>query len=184
MQVFQKKHLSGMKKILPLLFLFFFSAAGAQSLAGVKLYGFQQQVAGGKKPQQAVTENNGVISVANDPRKNTWIFLVAPAKTTLLPTEIYLNGKKYKVKAEKVLKTPVVFTDEAIPDEPKTTVMVPKTSQPVWRLTPGAVQSFKATAALKKMFAQNEVVAGYTVKGKKYYTALKQITWIEPALMQ
>lgn len=177
-------HLLGMKNSLALLFLFFFSAAGAQSLAGAKLYGFRQQVVGGKKPQQSVSENNGAISVANDPRKNTWLFLVAPAKTIVVPTEVYLDGKKYKVKAEKVVKTPVVFTDDAIPDEPKTTVMVPKTTQPVWRLTAGSVQAFRPTAALRKLFAQNEVVVGYTVKGKKYYTPLKQFAWIEPALMQ
>ena len=184
MQDFQKTHLSSMKKFLPILFLFACSAAGAQTLAGVKLYGYQQQVAGGKKPQRSVSENNGVRSVANDPRKNRWVFLMAPAKTTVVPTEIYLDGKKYKVKAEKVVKTPVEFTDAAIPDEPKITVMVPKTSRPVWRLTPGAAQTFQANAALKKLLAQNELVVGYTVKGKKYYTALKQFTWLEPALMQ
>lgn len=176
-----------MKKILPILFLLICSAAGAQSLAGVKLYGFQQQVTGGKKPQQSVTENNGVLSVANDPRKNTWLFLVAPAKTTVVPTEVYLNGKKYKVKAERVVKTPVVFTDSAIPDEPKTTLMVPKTSQPVWRLTPLAVQPLTGSSALKGLVGHNELVVGYTIKGKtnkKYYAALKQLTWIEPALMQ
>ena len=156
----------------------------AQSYSGVKIFGFQQSVSGGKRPTAAINEKNVAGTVAATPRKNLWLYLALPAKTVVSVTELYMDGKKYKVKTEKIVKTPVEYTDAAIPDEPKTTVMVPATKQPVVKLTPLSAVAFSPNSTLRKLLAANEVVVGYTVKGKKYYTALKKLTYLDPALMQ
>ena len=172
------------KIIFLLVILFTVSQVNAQTYKGALLYGFQQSVSGGKKPTAGVEEKNTTGNVAIHPRKNLWLYLVMPEKLVFTPTELYLNGKKYRVKTERVTKTPVVFTDASIPDEPKTTVMVPETSRAVWQLTPLAEQKPITSAMMKKLASQNEVMVGYIVKGKKYYASLKKLTWLEPALMQ
>ena len=174
-----------MKKIgLLLTFVLAITFLKAQSYPGVKVYGFKQAVSGGMRPPHTITENNKTIEATVKPKNNYWFYLTYPVKVNAIPTEIYINGKKFGVRTEAVKHTPVLYTDNKIPDEPKTTVMVPQTNNKVLFVIPGAPQSFTPSASLKSKVASNEVVIGYTIKGKKYYGVLKNMTRLEPALMQ
>lgn len=174
-----------MKKIVFLLmFVLPITFLNAQSYPCVKIYGFKQAVTGGMRPSRTITEDNKTVEATVKQKNNYWFYLTCPQKAGAQPTEIYISGNKYSVKTEVVKHTPVLYTDNKIPSEPKTTVMVPQTKHKVLFVIPQEPQSFKASATLKNKLAANEVVIGYTVKGKKYYGVLKNMTRLEPALMQ
>lgn len=175
-----------MRKIFLLLALVTIATfSNAQSYPGIKLYGYKQAVSGGAPPSRTITEGGQQISTAPiKPRNNYWMYLVMPGKTAIKPTELFLNGKRYRVQWNKVDSTKVTFTNEDAPmGAAKSTILVPQTSGTIISLTLAEAVNCKPTAAQKKLLT-NELVVGYVVKGKKYYTTLKNLSKLQPAFMQ
>jgi hypothetical protein len=174
-----------MKRLLSfLLFAFAAFAAAAQSNKGVKIYGYLQPVVKGAPPKKVVTENNQEIYFEQKPSGNIIIYLTYPTSTALQPDALYIGGKKYKVKVENIEQTPVRITDHNLPLQPKTTELVPKTGNKVVLITPVEPVTFKPGSCLKRKMKANEVVIGYTVKGKRKYATAEKLTRLEPAVLQ
>lgn len=153
-----------------------------QHYKGVKLYAYSQIVIPGVAPRDVITESGNPLPVERKQRKNTWIYLTYPVNIDLKQCELYIKGVRYNFQAEYVVKTPVTYTDYNIPDFPKTIELVPKSENKVLRLTPLKQLSSKPSTHLKKLFKENELVVSYTVKGRKYYSVLKNFIVIEPAV--
>ena len=154
----------------------------AQSFKGVKLYAYSQIVIPGVAPKDVITEDGKNVSTVRKQKKNMWVYLTHPSSVTLKQCEIYIDGVKYKAKAEHISKTPVTYTDYNIPDFPKTIVFVPKTTSRVALITPTETVKSTPSSTLKKMIKENQVVVAYIINGKRYYSAVKKFTVIEPAV--
>ncbi|MBD0285514.1 MAG: hypothetical protein ICV51_17610 [Flavisolibacter sp.] len=167
--------------LLPLIFSAFLS--NAQSYPGVRLYAYSQSVARGTRPQRVIDENNVVITVKENPGQNIWIYLTFPAKVPIYPSELYIDGKKHTLNAVEIHESPVVHKHYISPDVTDTTVLVPRTADKILSVLPGGIASFSPPTALKNLIVSNEVVVGYTVKNKKYYTTAKKLKKLPPVAM-
>lgn len=178
-----QRHLINMKKALFIITALAISLLiFGQHYKGVKLYAYSQIVIPGVAPRDVITESGNQLPIERKQRKNTWIYLTYPVNIDLKQCELYINGSRYNFQAEYVVKTPVTYTDYNIPDFPKTIELVPKSENKVLRLTPLQQVSSKPSTHLKKLLKENDVIVSYIVKGRKYYSVVKNFTVIEPAV--
>jgi hypothetical protein len=157
----------------------------AYSQPTLTLRAYKQVIFPGTVPV-GISENS---SASTEVRKRTsthyYLYLTYPSKEAILPQQVWINKKAYKVKVESVAKTPVEHTNRNIPARPVTTVMVPKTSQRVVRLLPeAATTSTPPAASARKLMETHELVVSFKWKGKTYYKALDQVTELEPEMME
>lgn len=160
------------------------SSLKRQQFKGVEAYAYRQSVVPGIVSKGVIDESGKEVTIPRKPIYNMWIYLVAPPQVSLQGDEVYIQGVLHKIKAEVIDSTPVTHTSYTTPDRPKKTELVPKTSGTVYLLTPAETVTVKPASHLKKAMMQNEVVIGYTIENKKYYTTVKKIIQLEPAVAQ
>lgn len=154
------------------------ASCSAQSKGTIKLYGFEQSVAGGKAPDI----NEKGLRVSKGGGKN--YFLYAVSSSRIYPTEIWLEGTRYGATIKTIEQTPVEYGDEMNIGSPKK-VLVPKTSQKVVQLIPNASTENKASGRKAKSLAQkNGLVVVYKQNGRFYYQVLAHLTSLTGAAMQ
>jgi len=151
--------------------------ASAQSKGTAKLYGYVQEVSGGKRP-----EISGNTEPSRGPRKNYMLYAVS--STRIYPTSVWVEGVQYGVTPKTISSTPVEYADENNIGSPKQT-LVPSTKQKVVQLilnsTPQQKGSTTKAASLGKA---NDVVLMYKLGDKYYYSLLKSLSSLEAAAMQ
>lgn len=155
----------------------------AQTYTGVKVYAYRQPVVSGVNPGGIIDESGKEVTTARSPRFNTRVYVTHSPKVMLNATEVYINGIKHEVKVDNITKTPVTFSSSNILDKTEKE-LVPKTGNKVLLLTPTRSVTSQPNSCVRKLIANNNVIVGYTIKGKKYYTAVKDFTRLEPAVMQ
>ena len=153
-------------------------SCSAQSKGNIKLYGFEQAVAGGKAPDV----NDKGLRVSKGGGKN--YFLYAASASRIYPTEIWVEGTRYGVTIKTIEKTPVEYGDDMNVGSPKK-VLIPKTSQKVVQLIPNASTESKTSGTKAKSLAQtNELVVVYKQGSKFYYQVLPRLSKLDGAAMQ
>jgi hypothetical protein len=172
-----------MKKIfLSLLVLISFGSCKAQMKGTINLYGFKQAVLPGMIPGDIITEDGRTIEQPFKPKFNFFIYTASNAR--IYPMEVWLNGTAYSIQTEVVTSTPIEYVNPTSLPEGKKTVLVPKTSKKVLKLTIAPpVEKTEHTKA-KSLSKANELVLVYKQNGKFYYSALKSLKEIEPVAMQ
>lgn len=173
-----------MKRKLLLLFALL-SGILTYSQPSLSLRAYKQVVFPGTVPA-GISENNApTASIGKKASTNYYLYLIYPKKETVLPQQLWINKKAYTLKVEPVPQTPVNHTVRNIPTRPVTTQLVPKTTGKVVRLVPAAAtNSMPTTTSIRKLVDTSELVVSYKWKGKTYYKALKQITELEPEMME
>jgi len=153
-------------------------SCSAQSKGNIRLYGFEQSVAGGKAPDI----NEKGLRVGKRGGKN--YFLYAVASSRIYPSEIWVEGTRFGVTTKTIEQTPVEYGDDMNVGSPKK-VLIPKTSQKVVQLIPNASTESKSTGTKARALAQkNELVVVYKQGGKFYYQTLSRLASLEGAAMQ
>ncbi|HEU4901619.1 MAG TPA: hypothetical protein VFT06_02480 [Flavisolibacter sp.] len=154
------------------------ASCSAQRKGNIRLYGFEQAVAGGKAPDR----NDKGLRVSKGGGKN--YFLYAVSSSRIYPTEIWVEGTRFGATIKTIEQTPVEYGDETNIGSPKK-VLIPKTSQKVVQLIPNASTESKESYARAKNLAQkNELVVVYKQNGRFYYQTLARLTSLNSAAMQ
>lgn len=154
--------------------LLFSISTFAQVEGASKLYGYRQEV----MPGTIRVDENG-NQIRPQPRYNYFIYLASSTK--VVPTEIWIDGKAFKVGVNTVAETPVKYKNPTSTEKAKT--LVPKTTRRVLQLLPMGELTETSTKG-KTMSAKNELVVIYKGGSKTYYKALSNFTMLDILAMQ
>jgi hypothetical protein len=169
-------------KYLQAIFSFFLISTGlsAQYSPIIKKYAYSQIITPGTIPVDT-DENGNKIKHKSEPSPTYYIYVTMAKKDAIKVAELWIKGKRYSVQAEEVLETPVEAATTDISDNPKKTIMVPKTSNKVLRITPLRILTEnKPGSYVKQLMSKSELVMTCTRKGKKYFTTVNKIIVLPP----
>lgn len=166
----------------------FFICAGclqAQTRKEVKLYAYKQPVIGGAPQKATITEHGQSVENNNNQRSRTnyLIYLEYPSATRIIPVELWLEGENYGVSSTDI-KTPVEINTGNLPGQDKANVLVPQTSNKVVQLNIRPITVSKANAAARAASGSNQVVLVYKVGSQFYHAVVKELSIIEPVVLQ
>jgi hypothetical protein len=170
------------KKYLQAFFFIFLIKTGlfAQYSPVINKYAYSQITTPGTVPAET-DENGNKIKKKPEPAPKYYIYVTIAKKDAIKVTELWIKGKRYSVQTEEVLETPVEAINTDISDNPKKTIMVPKTSNKVLRITPlRMLAENKPGSYVKQLMSKSELVMTCTWKGKKYFTTVKKIIVLPP----
>ena len=149
------------------------ASLGAAAQNGVQLYGFQREIQFGIVPR-ATDENTGKPIPARDAAIEYLIYISAPSGQKLVPVEIWIKGRPFNVKSERISKTPVA--------EPSGKVLVPAYNGNIWKLIPGTERKGTRFTLAKEKSKKNEAVLVYSLNGRHFSATLAKIGHLPPAL--
>lgn len=139
----------------------------------LKLYGFSRVSTPGMVPAREFDENGRTISKPAQESVGYFIYLAANASLDIQLKEIWIMGKRYKIKSVPAIQSPVIAGKDTL---------VKRTSQKVqelqWDSNP--LNTTGIPSAIKKLAANNELLLKYQWKGKTWYKTLKKIKKLEP----
>jgi hypothetical protein len=165
-------------------FFIFIGCLQGQTRNDVKLYAYKQPVIGGAPQRTTITENGQPVENRDQlSRTNYLIYLEAPSSTRVIPVELWIEGENYGVSSTDV-KTPVETNTASLPGQEKANVLVQKTSNKVVQLNIRPLSVSKATAAAKAASQTNQVVLVYKIGSRFYHAVVKELTMIEPVVLQ
>jgi hypothetical protein len=170
------------KKYLYLFFSIFLiqNSLLAQYSPVIKKYAYSQITTPGTMPVET-DENGNKITKKSGPAPGYYIYVIIAKKDAIKITELWIKGKRYSVQTEVVLETPIEAINTDTGENTKKTILVPKTTNKVLRLTPLRIQpENKPGKYIKQLMSKSEVVVVCTRKGKKYYTAINKIIVLPP----
>ncbi len=154
----------------------------SSQLKMVKLYGYKQAVLPGKHSVYETDEMGKQLAQRSRARLNYFIYLSHPDGVDITPMGMWINGIPFGLRAEKV-NSPVEMND----DNPFTTVktlLVPKTTDNVWLLTPIEQIAGKPKLQKQTLAKTNQLVVVYELNGKLHYHTLKEMDPLPTAVMQ
>lgn len=170
-------HLNNMKQFYFLLLAVVLTVSSfAQNEGASKVYGYKQRV----MPGMVRVDING-NEVKRQPQYNYFIYLVST--THVAPIEIWINGEAYSSITNKVLTTPVEYTNPTSADN-KPKILVPETKRYVLQLSPSLNKVTKPSKKGKTLSKKNELVIIYKGNGKLYYKVITDLSELEPVRMQ
>jgi hypothetical protein len=164
-----------MKKLCGIFLLLFSLSALAQP--PVKLYAYSQETTPGTIP---VDENGNPIR-PRGPLLNYFFFAAYSSSYTIRFDGIWIKGKGFSVQTSKVASTPVTITNNNIPSNPVTTVLVPATKLMVISIQPISPSGNSVNSSwFRELAKKNELIISYYYKGKKYFIQVKKIKVLPP----
>ena len=171
---------------------FFFLAASLLTLASmaqqngkIKLYAYYQPVTPGIQKARDIDESGNRVSANGTGSTGNYMIYAVPASTArIYPVEIWVKGQKYGISMKTITQTPVTHSNPSNPANPKTVVLVPKTSGNVLQLRPTDAVPGKHFAAAERLAQSNELVFVFKQGGKFYYQPLAKIADLDAAAMQ
>ena len=165
-----------MKQLYFLLIALAFSLLSYAQIEGAsKLYAYKQQ----QTPGTVRRDDNG----NERPRVqqfNYFIYLVS--KSAVVPTEIWINGQAYSVKAYQ--QSPPVEYRHPNSADTKPQILVPKTTSRVLQLSPTQDKIETPNRKGKTLASKNELVVIYKANKKWYYKTVPKMKALEPLMMQ
>jgi hypothetical protein len=171
-----------MKKNFPF-FIFFAIAFSVYCHPSIKIFAFEQESHPGTVPVGVTNENGNPVKKAAA-KKNYFIFLSFKEKYDVVPTQVFIKGNSFDVKAMNTKETPVEYTNRNIPNNPQKQLLVPKTNNKVIEiiLTEVNKSSTPEDSRLKRLIASNDVVVVYNWKQKKHFITLKTMKALIPVM--
>ncbi|MBS1620143.1 MAG: hypothetical protein JSS80_00780 [Bacteroidetes bacterium] len=175
-----------MKTYLRLLLLFLITGqfASAQYTPVTRIYAFSQSVLPGQIKKVIPGENGKNIEVSGQQKTNYLFYADKKESETIKIIGIWMFGKKYHVKYDKVATTPVELSDENNSDGSSKITISPDAGNELIQILPGEVISKESRlpAFLKKMLQQSELILIYAWNGKTWYMPVKKIKTLQPAV--
>ncbi len=169
-----------MKKLLFLIFPLIACTSSAQP--SIKMYAYSQETSPGMIPKDVPDENGNPIVQKKQQTINYYIFAAYPPSAKLSFLEVWINGKYYKVQAERVDSIPVVMINYNIPDNPVKEILVPATRLCVMSLAPIGDPGTKTIQSswFRRTLSKSALIVSYLYKGKKYFISVKKIKPLLP----
>ncbi len=103
----------------------------AQLNKKIKLYTYYQSILPGIQKQVMMDDTGNAYQPENQSNTNYLIFLAHWPSKSINPFQVWIDGKGYKIKINKVDATPIELIDNSIPDQPKIIILVPSTNKTV-----------------------------------------------------
>lgn len=170
-------HLNSMKQFYFLLLALVLTVSSfAQKEGASKVYGYKQRV----MPGMVRVDING-NEVKRQPQYNYFIYLASTTHVT--PIEIWINGEAYSPITNKVLTTPVEYTNPTSGDN-KPKILVPKSNRYVLQLSLSLNKVKKPSKNGKTLSKNNELVIIYKGNRKLFYKAIADLSELESMHMQ
>lgn len=165
------------------IFLFALLTAGlftkAQTAGTARLYAYRQSILPGVQPGGAITESGERIEAK--PTSNAQYIIYITATGRVYPVALWIKGERFAVNTEAIRKTPVIVFQDEERGNPQKKILVPKTTQKVWLLTPLPITDNlrfpQAEAAARKA----DVVVVYKMNGRFYYKTVNRIESVPAA---
>ena len=171
------------KKLLFFSFTLLIAAVATHGQPAIKIFAYEQQSLPGTVPVGIKDENGNPIKKAAA-KTNYFIFLSFKKNCIVTPVQVLIKGFSFSIDSlTDVKKIPVEYTNHTIPNDSHKTILVPKTSNRVIKINlaePG--QPVESNNHIKSLAKTNDLVIIYTWNKKKYYTAVKKMTVLEPIL--
>jgi len=164
-------------------FLFWLAISGsAMGQPSVKIHAYSQVMMPGTVPKDVTDENGNLVNVKRELPVNYYIYAVHVVSAKISFSEVWINGKYYKIQTNHVDTTPVVNINYNIPDNPVKVVLVPATKLRVVSIAPvdSPVNKMNPETWLRNMIEHSELVVCYIYRGKKYYIGVKKIKKLQP----
>src|SRR5687767_9583906 len=119
----------------PCLFILLFIYGSIYGQPPVKIYAYSQVTTPGNLPSH--TGENPIPNPGIQSRNpvNYYIFAAYDSSATISFTGIWIKGRSYQVHTEKT-SSPVLLTNNTIPDDPGTDILVPATQLKVTSIIP------------------------------------------------
>ena len=142
-----------------------------------KVYAYKQASLPGVQPKKA--EDGG------SERKETfnyWFYLTLPDSKKIEITNIWISGEKFTAKAETVENSPVTKLINKSDSGNETFELVPKTKKKLMLVYPSGLNNETEVLSnrVQKKLDQNELVIGFTWKGKNRFAKMKVIKVLDP----
>jgi hypothetical protein len=169
------------KTTLSIVFAIITSLAFGQTYPLVKVHAYSQATLAGAKPGGVIEEGGNEIKTVPSEKFNYFFYAEYRPQFKFTLTGIWIKGKRYGVKKEPVLTTPVTINADPLEGSAKTT-LVPATTHKVIYFYPAGLQATgsKPTAWLKNLLETADLVIKYQWKGKTWYYAVKKINMLNP----
>jgi hypothetical protein len=150
----------------------------------VKLYAYSQVVTPGMVPKGVIDENGNTVNIKKESPINYYIFAAYNSSIKISFGEIWIKGKFYNTEIKNVDSTPVVLTNENIPQNPSKEILVPATKLKVISIVPGKTKnsSLARSPSFIKMTKRAELIVSYIYRGKKYFIEIKKIKLLQPVV--
>ncbi|TBR18579.1 MAG: hypothetical protein EPO57_06620 [Chitinophagaceae bacterium] len=133
--------------------------------------------------QKITDEKGNTIRTEHLPTYNYWFYIETDNLEEIEPVDLWISGKRFKAKCEKIATTPVtklIYPANTLGD---TTYLVPNTNNKIVLAYPIGLISDMATFRsryLARIIKNSELVLGYYWRGKKYFARSKTIVLLEP----
>ena len=172
------------KKCMKKLWLFIFIVTGFTAMAqpSVKIYAYSQETTPGIIPKDVSDENGKPVSPQKEARVNYYFFAACSPSAKINFPEVWINGKYFKVQTSRVDSTPVVMTNNNIPNNPVKEILVPVTRLRVISIVPIGTPGTKniRSAWFRTMLNKSALIISYLYKDKKYFLRVKKIKPLLP----
>lgn len=167
-----------MKKKL-LIFISLLISLNLLSQPTVKVFAFEQENLPGTKAVGVTDENGNPVKRAAI-KKDYFIYLSFNKTYNIVPVDVFIDGKPFRIQSAKIKKAPVYYVNKNIPSNAQRITLVPATANKIISLQVGEVAAGNVSSNVQKIIAKNDVVIGYLWKNKKYFTTVKEIKPLEP----
>lgn len=173
-------YMRAFKIIFSFIFLFGIENMQAQHLT---LHAYKQASIPGVRQTTIDLDGNRVHEEKKE-TYNYWFYLELPAEQTVSVTDLWIGGKKYLAKSEKITKTPVLKLNYSGNIHPDTLTLVPETMNQVILIYPAGENLEKDSVSNKtsETIKDKELVIRYTKKGKPFWICKKEIISLPPEI--
>lgn len=171
-----------MKLFLYISFLFGITTNSyAQKKCGVsQAYAYQRATLPGTITT-VIDETGTVKERPRKPKITYFIYLETKPSELIQPSLIWINGKAYKLKTEKITTPVLVPRIDAVKS---VDTLVKETSNNVIRIQPVEEASVRPSNAVAKKIKNSQIVIEYVRKSKKQYYTIDRIKTLTPLAMQ
>lgn len=148
-----------------------------------KGYAYARAIISGVKPKVSVAENSTIIQKNNEPGIQYFIYFETKDTSFLPVKNIWIKGKKYNAKPERVYVFPVVLQKNI--DASSDTLVKATGKFITWKINVDQVQSSSDSGITKRnQFKNHDVIISFLYKGRMYYFSIPKIKYLEPIRLQ
>lgn len=150
----------------------------AQTVGAAIVYAYRQPILPGTQRGDILERTGKTIVVRANTQSSPIIYISSHQR--IYPVALWIDGKRYGVNTQAIRKTPIViFRDEKLPQS-EGKILVPKTTQCVWRLTPMPDIQKRNFNAAASAACKSAIVVVYKMSGRFYFNALNTMESGQP----
>lgn len=159
-----------------------FASNSQSGNSSIVITAFEKTSIPGISKKVAIEGDSHTINVENKPRKrNIEIFLEHNKNQTIKPVYVWMQGKAFSIKAEK-LSGPVLSRRNLIGNNIEVDTLVKVSDNPVWILVPTSI--YPKSIKSKKGVPEDQIILVYTLNGKSVHSKPIKIQQLPGDILQ